>query len=428
MAKERIIAEAFYDEKNGFGSVQHTLTRAKLKDPSITRADVKAFLDNQEVKQRRKPLKVNSFVADLPRQEFQVDLADFGAEANPRYCFVAIDIFSKKVFAMPLRAKSDAPRAVQPMFEELGYPISVMSDEGGEFHGQFGTKLHADLVEQIFSRTGGRFVERVIRTLKMALHLRTEVFDRSWSSFLQDVVDQYNDRVHTATEESPNLVAENEYHQPTLETVHANLLKHAKFPVKHPDIAVGDWVKIRIKPSGYGQYKETFNSWSVQVYKVLSIDNTSDGGPRYRLEGYARPLLRFELKKVNDVQRPNLVRGKLASEGPAVHSRLPGAEPPPHPLAAPRPHRGPMLEPPEEIYGREGYGGSSGSSGANSRQEQPIIRRRPVSAPVVLPPPRRLTAAERLAAEANRILNVPYHGNSSLANTGRTRASTRGQS
>ena len=104
MSKERVIAEAFYDQRHGFGSVQHTLARARLKDPSITRAQVKAFLDNQEVKQRRKPLQVNSFVADLPRQEFQVDLADFGFESRPRYCFVAIDIFSKKVFAMPLRA------------------------------------------------------------------------------------------------------------------------------------------------------------------------------------------------------------------------------------------------------------------------------------------------------------------------------------
>ena len=82
MAKERIIAEAFYDEKNGFGSVQHILTRARQKDPSITRGEVKAFLDNQEVKQRRKPLQVNSFVADLPRQEFQVDLADFGRSSG----------------------------------------------------------------------------------------------------------------------------------------------------------------------------------------------------------------------------------------------------------------------------------------------------------------------------------------------------------
>ena len=92
MDKERVIAEAFYDKRHGFGSVQHTLARARQKDPSITRAQVKAFLDNQEVKQRRKPLKVNSFVADLPRQEFQVDLADFGAEARPRYCLSLIHI------------------------------------------------------------------------------------------------------------------------------------------------------------------------------------------------------------------------------------------------------------------------------------------------------------------------------------------------
>ena len=416
MAKERIIAEAFYDEKKGFGSIQHTLSRARQKDASITRADVKAFLDNQEVKQRRKPLKTNSFVADLPRQEFQVDLADFGAEANPRYCFVAIDIYSKKLFAMPLRAKSETPKAVQPMFDELGYPSSVMSDEGGEFRGQFGAKLELDMIEQIFSRTGGRFVERAIRTLKMALHLRTETFNRSWHTFLQDVVDQYNDRVHTSTNETPNEVAENQYNPDMLHAVHTNLMKHASFPVKHPTISVGDWVKIRVKPSGYGEYKETFNSWSTQVYKVLSIDSSADGGARYRLTGYVRPLLRFELKRVNDVQRPNLVRGKLASEGPAVHSRLPGAEPPPRPLEIPRPQRGPMLEPPAEVYGREGFGGSSGSGGAN-----PV---RPASAPAA-PIIRRQTAAERLAAEANRILNVPYHGNSSLETTGRTRASTR---
>ena len=141
--------------------------------------------------------------------------------------------------------------------------------------------------------------------------------------------------------------------------------------------------------------------------------------------------MRFELKRVEDVQRPNLMNGRLSSEGRAVHSRLPGAEPPPHPWA-PRPIRGPLLEPPEEIYGREGFGGSSGSGGANPVRPPDallIIRRRPVSAPAAPPappPPRRLTAAERLAAETNRILNVPYHGNSSMANTGRTRRETRG--
>jgi hypothetical protein len=322
MSKERIIAEAFYDEKHGFGSLQHTLQKAREKDPSITREEVKAFLDKQEIKQQRKPLHVNSFVADLPRQEFQVDLADFGFSARPRYCFVAIDIFSKKLFAMPLKAKSLTPQAVQHMFAELGYPISVMSDEGGEFRGEFSEKLKEDLVEQIFSRTGGRFVERAIRTLKMALHLRTQSFDGSWHTYLQAVVDQYNDRMHTSTGAAPNKVAEKQYDSHYLQNVHAQLLNHSKFTVKHPSLNVGDYVKIRIKPSGYGQYKETFNSWTTKAYKVLGVDDELDGGSRFRLQGYSRPLLRYELKKVNDVQRPNVVGGRLATSGPTTHSLI----------------------------------------------------------------------------------------------------------
>ena len=327
MNKERIIAETFYDERHGFGSIGHTLKRAREKDATITRADVKEFLDKQEVKQQRKPTQVNSFVADLPRQEFQVDLADFGLHARPRYCFVAIDIFSKKLFAMPLRAKSDAADALQPMFEDLGYPISVLSDEGGEFKGDFAENLHADLVEQILSRTGGRFVERVIRTLKMALHLRTQSFEGLWHKYLPAVVDQYNERVHNTTGARPNNVAKKQYDIVYLENVHAQIQNRAKFPVTHPSLKVGDYVKIRIKPSGYCQYKETFNSWSTQVYKVLGVDDNLDGGARYRLEGYHRPLLRYELKRVEDVQRPNVVGGRLATAGRATRSLI--YKPPP---------------------------------------------------------------------------------------------------
>jgi hypothetical protein len=208
------------------------------------------------------------------------------------------------------------------MFKALGYPISVMSDEGGEFKGDFAENLHAGLVEQILSRTGGRFVERAIRTLKMALHLRTHSFEASWHTYLQAVVDQYNERNLTTTGAPPNKVSKNEYDADYLENVHAQIQNHAKFPVKHPSLKVGDYVKIRIKPNGYGQYKETFNSWTVKVYKVLGIDDNLDGGARYRLQGYYRSLLRYELKKVEDVQRPNVVRGKLAKRGPATHSLI----------------------------------------------------------------------------------------------------------
>ena len=330
MSKDRIIAEAYYDERHGFGSLQHTLKKAKEVDPSITYAEVKKFLDKQEVRQTRKPTHLNSFVADLPRQEFQIDLADFGANANPRYCFVAIDIFSKKLFAMPLKARSESVTAIQPMLDALGYPISIMNDEGGEFLGRFSKLLHSDLIEQIYSRTGGRFVERVIRTLKMALHLRTQSFENSWHTYLQAVVDQYNERLHSGTGATPNKVAENEYDMDVIAEARENLEEKAKFHLKHPPLKVGDLVKIRVKPRSYTSYKETFNSWTTQVYKILGIDDNLDGGPRYRLEGYHRSLLRYELKKVLDVQRPNILGGKLFRGARSTHSLIyePPSQPP----------------------------------------------------------------------------------------------------
>ena len=78
-------------------------------------------------------------MADLPRQEFQVDLADFGGGVVPRYGFVAIDIFSKKAACFPTQTKNTAEtvEALQKTFDELGYPSCIMCDEGGEFKGAF---------------------------------------------------------------------------------------------------------------------------------------------------------------------------------------------------------------------------------------------------------------------------------------------------
>ena len=85
--KERTIATVFYNARSGFGSLEHTWKAAHLINRQITRADVRSFLAKQEVRQRKKPHKVNSFVANFPRQEFQVDLLDMGERANPRYFF-----------------------------------------------------------------------------------------------------------------------------------------------------------------------------------------------------------------------------------------------------------------------------------------------------------------------------------------------------
>lgn len=70
-------------------------------------------------------------------------------------------------------------------------------------------------------RTGGRFVEGVVRKLKMYLHLRTQSFEASWHAYLHAVVDQYNKRNYLTTGAPPNKVAEKEYDADYLENVHA---------------------------------------------------------------------------------------------------------------------------------------------------------------------------------------------------------------
>ena len=134
---EKAIADVFYHPRKGFGSVERTLQEVRKTHPNVKREDVRAFMAKQEIRQRRKPQKVNSFVADFPRQEFQVDLMDMGESAVPRYGFVAVDIFSKMGACFPIRSKTspETAAASRKTFTELGYPSSIMCDEGGEFQG-----------------------------------------------------------------------------------------------------------------------------------------------------------------------------------------------------------------------------------------------------------------------------------------------------
>ena len=54
-AKDRLLAEIFYHPQTGFGGVEQTYTAARLRDHTINRTEVRAFLAKQELRQRRKP-------------------------------------------------------------------------------------------------------------------------------------------------------------------------------------------------------------------------------------------------------------------------------------------------------------------------------------------------------------------------------------
>ena len=70
---------------------------------------------------------------------------------------------------IPLKTQSSeqTANALKQIFEEdIGLPLQVYNDEGGEFVKNFSEKLKYYDVEQKTSRTPPAFVERAIRTVK----------------------------------------------------------------------------------------------------------------------------------------------------------------------------------------------------------------------------------------------------------------------
>ena len=61
-ARRRTIKAVCEDPRTGFGSIAQTLQQAQVRDPSISRGEVKAFLDGLRVNQDRPQRGYNSFV------------------------------------------------------------------------------------------------------------------------------------------------------------------------------------------------------------------------------------------------------------------------------------------------------------------------------------------------------------------------------
>ena len=104
--KEKILRTIYYNE-DGFGSVNKTYKEAKKQLNRITIEDTKKRLEKQKGRQTKPCNGFNSYVADEPLEEIQIGLAIFTDSAPDnngyKYAFVAIDIFTKMLWAVPIK-------------------------------------------------------------------------------------------------------------------------------------------------------------------------------------------------------------------------------------------------------------------------------------------------------------------------------------
>lgn len=227
----------------------------------------------------------------LGEQEW--DLAEFKHDRERLFLFVAIDVLSKRVWAVAMKRKNAAtvvPAARRLL--ELTRPTSVRADVGSEFVSREMGSLFSELGIRLQpTRSKARVVERVIGTLRRLVQQRLAIAPESR---LEDVLDSsvsaYNNSVHRSISMTPLRAHE----EPGLWMVaRAELLKRARLPPDGPDadreFAVGD-VVLSSKARGLVN-KQRAQFWSRSRKHVVAIDDDpvidsgvklSDGASGYR--------------------------------------------------------------------------------------------------------------------------------------------------
>jgi transposase InsO family protein len=130
------------------------------------------------------------------------------------YILTAIDLFTKWAAAVPLRNKEAATVArglVREVFNHIGTPIQLLSDQGKEFGAELMLTLCKVLrVDKIrtsaYHPSTNGCIERFHRTLNSMLGKVVEDHQRDWAERLPEVMVAYNASPQEATQFTPNFL------------------------------------------------------------------------------------------------------------------------------------------------------------------------------------------------------------------------------
>jgi len=304
--KDSVIRGIYYDTVDGFDSVVNTYRKANKVLNTITVADVRAFIERQKgsYKQTKPYRGFNSYVAPQALHELQLDLAIFTDSTKDndgyKYAFVAIDIFSKYMWAIPIRDKKpqESIRAFNEVLDKIGTPQQIMSDREGAWEStEFVKLLNQHKIKHIISSSPPPFSERAVQELKNMIHTRLDGLDlekEKWVELLPAVLKKYNNRVHGTTGMSPNDARKDENNI----QIYLNIRKHAQYKRSYPKLSVGDLVRTYVKA---GSFKKGYNSsWSKDVFKVTFV---SDDKKQFLVNDNKRKVYnRWELLKVEGAE------------------------------------------------------------------------------------------------------------------------------
>lgn len=222
----------------------------------------------------KRRIRRNHIIVSKLDQQWQADLSDMVdlQHGGFRYLLVCIDIYSRFVFAEPLRDKKGQTivDALTRIFNRSGRkPAVLQTDKGGEF---LGNKVESFLKQEhikFFTATGAHkasIVERVQRTLKSHMWRyfsanHANPGNQQYIPILSEILESYNNRFHSSIGTTP-----------------AKVSSGAKKPVfkfknnrkQYPKLRVGNYVRLlRIRPAFEKSHVAHFTE---EIFRISKVD------------------------------------------------------------------------------------------------------------------------------------------------------------
>ena len=307
-AKLAILNNVYHTQRFFFGrdKLYHHL-KENHPTAGISIREVMAFLRAQTNYQRNlPPVQTKHFrpiISQRPLESLQIDLQDFTNKPSYgyRYVLIVIDVFSRFVWARPIKEKT--AKAVKVAFAAIFNSITdkdtirlIMSDDGGEFKGELKTFIKGQgikYIQRAIPQANG-IVERSNKTTKGILYKIVQSLSpnqpQGWNLYLQEAISKYNNSLHREigmTPEQAINLDDDEIEELFISSSDRRIEKAEKRKkesnVMTDVLNVGDMVRLQEKKGPLG--KTFINNYSKEIYTIGKVIKPSNslGVHKYRI-------------------------------------------------------------------------------------------------------------------------------------------------